>query len=321
MAQADTGRQMDWRVCCRILSEAAAMGVAEVAFSGGEPLLWEHLNDIVRLASTHGMRVCLYTTGNVLNAEMLLDELHAAGLRRVVLSVFGADAQRHDAVTIVAGSYDVTIRAATHCVGSGLETEFHFVPMGCNSDELPMIAKQARALGVARVSVLRLVPHGRGAEVQGMQLTAAQNLKLRRSILDLRMEGHDIRVGSPYNFLMLREHPECCSGIDRLTIGPDLCIFPCDAFKHISPEKIGVGSEYSNLHDGSLAECWERSPYLQTIRQYLTTDFAQQCSACEALDHCLSGCMAQKFYACGELRKCPDPMCLMSIRDSSHESP
>jgi MoaA/NifB/PqqE/SkfB family radical SAM enzyme len=117
-----------------------------------------------------------------------------------------------------------------------METEFHFVPLAHNFGELQAIAKQARELGVKRVSVLRLVPQGRGAEGADMQLTNEQNLELRKIILHLRTDGHCIRLGSPYNFLMLRDEPKCCAGIDRLTIGPDLRVFPCDAFKHIPPE-------------------------------------------------------------------------------------
>ncbi len=312
MAQAGCGREMDWHTCRQILSDAAAMGVTEVAFSGGEPLLWKHLVDAVGTASKLGMKVFVYTTGNTRNGTELFDDLKAAGLSRVMFSVFSSDMQQHDAVTTITGSHEITMQTVRHCAKLGVETEFHFVPMKQNFVELRMITLQARALGVKQVSVLRLVPQGRGAQGEDMQLSMEQNKTLRRTILDLRAEGHDIRLGSPYNFLMLRDDPKCCAGIDRLTIGPDLRIFPCDAFKHISPEEIGARDEYSNLNDHSLAECWEKSSYLGIVREYLTTDFAEHCSKCGSLEDCLSGCMAQKFHVHGNMLKRPDPMCLMN---------
>jgi radical SAM protein with 4Fe4S-binding SPASM domain len=109
---------------------------------------------------------------------------------------------------------------------------------------------------------------------------------------------------------MLREKPACCSGIDRLIIGPDLRIFPCDAFKHIDPKDLGVSSDFSNLEYNSLASCWENSAFLGVVRKYLTTEFAKECKDCSKLESCLSGCMAQKYYATGILAKCADPMCL-----------
>lgn len=164
-----------------------------------------------------------------------------------------------------------------------------------------------------RISVLRLVPQGRGRKEKDGQLSHSQNLELRKIIKKLRFDGYDIRLGSPYNFLMLRENPQCRSGIDRMTIGPDLRIFPCDAFKHIAPEEVGASNEFSNLRDYSLYECWRNSPYFGVVREYLTTEFEIECKICKKLKACLSGCMAQKFYAYGESKKCPDPMCLLGV--------
>lgn len=304
-------RQMDWDECHRVLSEAAKMGVKEVAFSGGEPLLWKPLQDAVSFASGNGMNVFLYTTGNAPNAFDIFERLKASGLSRVMFSLYGPDKERHDAVTMVKGSFEMTLASVRKCLSFGLDVEFHFVPMPQNYGELTAVALLGRELGTSRVSVLRLVPQGRGADGQ-MQLGHDQNLELRDSIIELRNKGFDIRTGSPYNFLMLREKPQCRSGIDRLTISPDFNITPCDAFKQISSAHLGVSNNYSCLKKHSLTECWENSPYLKKVRDYLTTPFAEKCRGCSSLKKCLSGCMAQKYYAHGSLVKTPDPMCLAS---------
>jgi pyrroloquinoline quinone biosynthesis protein E len=302
---------MESIACTRILEEAADMGVEEVAFSGGEPLLWEHIQDAVAQASSYGMNVFLYTTGNAPDPKPILKNLYTVGLSRAMFSLFGEDAQQHENITTSKGSYSKTLEIVKYCLNIGLETEFHFVPFSHNYQALTGIVKQAHRLGVERVSILRLVPQGRGVSEKGGQLNHSQNRELLKTIKELRGDGHDIRLGSPYNFLMLRDRPQCCSAIDRLTIGPELRIFPCDAFKHISPEDIGVNPEFSKLSNSSLLECWEKSEYLGVVREYLTTDFANTCQACRKLDSCVSGCMAQKYYEYGDLRKGPDPMCLL----------
>lgn len=309
-AIANSGRSMEWPPCEQILDDAVAMGVKEIAFSGGEPLLWEYIQDAVEKSSRHGMETFLYTTGNVPSAQITLGNLRSAGLTRTMFSLFGINAKQHEKVTRLEGSYARTLDLASYCVGLGLETEFHFVPMSFNYRSLPGIAELARCMGVKRISVLRLVPQGRGTKEKDRQLSHPENLELRKMIITLRAAGHDIRLGSPYNFLMLRDNPRCHSGIDRMTVGPDFRIFPCDAFKHISPEEIGVISEYSDLKQYSLSECWEKSPYLGAVRKLLTTEFSNECKICPKLGSCNSGCMAQKFYTYGDLRKCPDPLCL-----------
>ncbi|GAB7027544.1 hypothetical protein JCM15764A_27920 [Geotalea toluenoxydans] len=268
--------------------------------------------EAVSLATKNNIEVSLYTTGNAPKASFLFQELKRAGLKRVMFSLFGKSQACHEAITLVKGSFYSTVESVKICLDLGFQVEFHFVPMADNYTELRSITQFAKKLGVSRVSVLRLVPQGRGVASDRLELNMEANKSLRNTIVDLRNEGFDVRLGSPYNFLLLREKPECCSGIDRLTVSPDLKISPCDAFKQISPEMIGVANEFSNLSGHSLLECWEKSPYLNKVREYLTTPFAQNCDSCNQLDSCLSGCLAQKFYSSGALTKAPDPMCLFA---------
>lgn len=304
-------RQMEWVDCRRILKEAAEMGVTEAAFSGGEPLLWASLPEAIAYATELGIEATLYTTGISPNADIVFEALKAAGLSRVIFSVFAREREGHEAVTLIKGSFDDTQSTIRHCIDLGFKVELHFVPMATNYQELRPVAEMARDLGIGRVSVLRLVPQGRGSDYARLKLGHEANLVLRKTIVELRDEGYDVRVGSPYNILMLKKNPECCSGIDRLTILPDLSIVSCDAFKQITPEMIGVPSDFSNIRNDSLADCWEKSAYLQKIREYLTTPFSGKCSGCTSLEKCLSGCVAQKYYAFGELAKRPDPMCFV----------
>ena len=311
MAGTGTGRVMDWLTCARILNEAAEMGVEEVSFSGGEPLLWKYIIKAVKLSTSLKMRTFIYTTGIAPDAKIIMSRLKTAGLARAMFSIFGEVAEGHDTITATDGSYAKTLAAAKYLIDIGLETEFHFVPLANTYKALPNIANKARSMGVKRVSVLRFVPQGRGVASKDAQLNNAQNVELRHMINDLRADDHDIRVGSPYNFLMLRKKPQCLSGIDRITIAPDSKIYPCDAFKQVTPEELNVCADFSDLSKNSLQECWEKSPYLGVIRDYLMTDFAVECSMCKKLNDCLSGCMAQKFYTFGSLKKCADPMCML----------
>jgi radical SAM protein with 4Fe4S-binding SPASM domain len=160
--------------------------------------------------------------------------------------------------------------------------------------------------------VLRLVPQGRAALIRGRALNRVQNLELRRQIQTLRREyGADfVRTGSPYNFLMLNEKPGCWAAIDRVIIGPDLRLYPCDAFKRIDAAELVGTEDWSSLTRSSLPECWKRSPYLEAVRTYLTTDFAAPCDSCRLVEKCASGCLAQKVIAYSTLEKRPDPDCV-----------
>jgi radical SAM protein with 4Fe4S-binding SPASM domain len=304
--------EMSCADCFSILGDAATMGAREVAFSGGEPLLWPHICDAVDAAAKHGLNVTVYTSGNAEDFKNKTTRLHGLGASKFIFSVFGTTVATHEQITRKAGSFERTKAAMQDAHAIGLDTELHFVPMSGNYRELTNVALLARSLGASRVSVLRLVPQGRAALIRHRALNRVQNLELRRQIQALRNEhGQEfIRTGSPYNFLMLNDKPGCWAAIDRVIIGPDLRLFPCDAFKNIGASEL-VGTEsWSSVAQSSLPDCWAKSPYLEAVRAYLTTDFAEPCDSCKVLHRCVSGCLAQKAITYGSLEKKTDPDCL-----------
>lgn len=303
-------REMSEEGCTRIVQEAITMGVQELTFSGGEPLIWPPIYNVVGAASRGRLRVVVYTSGNVSKVNQAMLSLKAGGVERCVFSLFGASEGAHERITHVGRSFQKTLTAITAARRAGLTAEIHFVPLSQNLHELDGVARLAGKRGVARISVLRFVPQGRGQLIKRHTLSKLQNLTLKRTVERLRKDGFDVRTGSPYKFLMLNNQPKCCSAIDRLIVGPDLRIYPCDAFKQIEAEELVGTKEYSCLDDYSLRDCWEKSPYLAAIREYLTTPFAPPCDTCSALDRCLSGCLAQKVVAHGTLDERADPMCL-----------
>lgn len=314
-ASPTVARQMSPDDCLRIIREAAELGAAEIAFSGGEPLTWAGLGAAVAAAARAGLRVTIYTSGTPDDAGRQLRALRQAGATRVVLSVFSDAAGPHELVTRQPGSFEKTKAAAIAGVRAGLQVEFHFVPFASTYALLPGVVRLARSLGVHRVSVLRFVPQGRGAMLPSEVLDRRQSLELKRSIEQLRTteNGVEVRTGSPYNYLLLNADPACTSGIDRLIIDPLLNIYPCDAFKRVSAEALVGTSDYSRLDTFTLRQCWESSPFLKEVRRYLTTPFAEECAGCNALETCLSGCVAQKVIANGSLAKKPDPDCLRIV--------
>ena len=297
--------------CLSILKQASRMGAQEVAFSGGEPLIWPYINDAVETATKSDLQITIYTSGNVSSFKdkaLIIQEL---GAHRFIFSLFSASEKTHERITRVSGSFKQTLTAMSEARKIGLSTEIHFVPMSNNYRELREVAILSKKFGTSVVSVLRLVPQGRAALLRRRVLNRVQNLELRRTIRNLRESGYNIRTGSPYNFLMLSATPKCCAAIDRTIVAPDLRLYPCDAFKQVKAEEIVGTSSYSTLCEFSLQDCWNKSPYMNAVREYLTTPFADQCTSCRLLEKCLSGCLAQKVVHNGNLDKRPDPDCLV----------
>src|SRR5438445_13816944 len=95
--------ELDTATWKRVLGEAADLGVLQVHFSGGEPLVRRDLAELVRHAAATGLYGNLITSGIRLDAARLA-ELVEAGLEHVQLSLQDADLASGDRIAGLAGA-------------------------------------------------------------------------------------------------------------------------------------------------------------------------------------------------------------------------
>ena len=86
-----------------MFNEAAALGVLQVHFSGGEPLVRRDLVELVADATKAGLYVNLITSGIRLEADRLA-RLVEAGLEHVQLSLQDSDPSSGDRIAGLAGA-------------------------------------------------------------------------------------------------------------------------------------------------------------------------------------------------------------------------
>ena len=308
----DQALQMDasrWRT---ILKDAAEMGVREVAFSGGEPLLWPDIVSAVAYARDLGLEAIVYTTGTAPRHDEVFSELVSSGLTGVVFSLYSADPSAHERVTRRRGSHELTCSALQSASSTGTRAEIHFVALARTYRSLPAVVQLATSLGASRVSVLRFVPQGRGALLKSEVLSRLQALELKRSIEALRAEGRNVRTGSPWNYLGINADPKCLAAQDCAVVGPNLCVYPCDAFKQVRAEDVVGSAVMSSVAESSLLDCWRESPYLQAVRDVVSQVAVEPCLTCKAFLACRSGCLAQRVIEVGSIVGGPDPDCVVA---------
>jgi radical SAM protein with 4Fe4S-binding SPASM domain len=322
-ASPDTSLQITREAVFSLIKQARKLHVKSIIFSGGEPLQWPWLLDVIKECNTHGLRASIYSTGiNVFNeGSKSISELAEIGLKKVIFSLHSPTRDQHERITRKLGSFDETLKAMRELRNNHIEREIHFVPFKLNFRHLPDLMELAKELAIPRVSLLRFVPQGRGVILKKSHemLMHKETLELRKSILDCREKSDvDIRLGSPYNILLLNETIDCIAARKTLCVGPNGNVYPCDAFKNIEPEEIGLKDSFNSIFEHTLQECWEKSEYLNTIRRYLATPFEEPCSSCPQLEKCKSGCLAQKVIEQesienGNIIKRPDPLCLRTF--------
>ena len=297
--------------CMEIISQAIDMGVESIAFSGGEPLIWDGLEQAVLFCSTNKVHTTIYTSGNCLNAAEKFKQLSEARLEKAIFSIYSPIEKEHVRITRKRNSFKNTLDAIRICNDYGIIPEIHFVALASNYHRLANIVDLAKNIGVNTVSVLRFVPQGRGVLIEQRDtLSKKQNLELIHIIKSIRKTGYELRTGSPFNVLLLNDKPKCMAATDRMIIAPDLKIYPCDAFKQIEASEISNQVTASDLLNHTLKDCWNCSSYLNSVRMSISTMPNEPCKSCTQYKSCKSGCLAQKFLKYKTLTPNCDPACL-----------
>ena len=127
----------------RLARLAAGLGVNKLRLTGGEPLLRRDLDVLIaRLAAIDGIDdICLTTNGSLLTRKRA-DELKAAGLNRVTLSLDAIDDERFKAINDVGFPASKVVTAIDNATAAGLgPVKVNCViQRGVNEDQiLPMV--------------------------------------------------------------------------------------------------------------------------------------------------------------------------------------
>jgi MoaA/NifB/PqqE/SkfB family radical SAM enzyme len=93
-----------------LIKQLAEIGVLNLTFTGGEPLLRKDICDLVAFAKKQNLSTSLYTNSLLLNVRRA-KELIDSGLDLIYLSVDGSTAALNDGLRGIAGYFDLAMKA------------------------------------------------------------------------------------------------------------------------------------------------------------------------------------------------------------------
>src|SRR5208282_2538350 len=148
-----------------IIDQIAAAANPILVLSGGEPLYRSDIFQLARYATDKGLRVALATNGTLVTKEvarMIVD----SGVKRVSISLDGADAATHDAFRAIPGAFDAAIQGLRNLQALGMSTQINTTIARHNAHQLPDVLKLAQSLGADALHTFLLVPVEGGIELK-----------------------------------------------------------------------------------------------------------------------------------------------------------
>jgi PqqA peptide cyclase len=292
----------DWS---RVFQEAAALGVLQADFTGGEPLTRPDILELIRAARAAGLYVNLITSGLPLD-EFRLDALVQAGLDHFQLSFQGA---REEIAQEISGTkaHSQKLRVLEWLKRHRVAVTLNFVIHRRNIEQLQEMLALAESSSASRVEFANVQYYG-WAFANRDSLLPTRN-QLTQSI-DFLKEAQErlagkIRVEYVVPDYYAKYPKPCMGGWGRklMLITPNGDALPCHAARVIP------GLSFENVANRSLSEIWNSSEAFQKFRGEAWMQ--QPCKSCDrrALD--FGGCRCQAFLLAGD-PSATDPVCSLA---------
>ncbi len=178
-----------------------------LVLSGGEPLFRRDLFELARYASERGLRVALATNGTLVSRE-IARKIVDSGVRRVAISLDGADAAIHDVFRGIPGAFGDALRGFRNLKRLGMSLQINMTITRLNAHQLPAVLKLAKTMGADALHTFLLVPVGCGVNIAVEQMVPAEEYeKILNWFYDRAQEG-DIELKAtcaPHYFRVMRQ--------------------------------------------------------------------------------------------------------------------
>jgi len=290
----------DW---LRVLDEASALGILQVHFSGGEPMVRRDLPTLVRHAAGLQLYTNLITSGVLLTDEAM-GALLDAGIDHIQLSFQDSDAANAERIGGYTGGHEKKLAAARRIKSAGLPLTTNFVVHSQNADRVDEMIAMGEALGSSRIEIAHAQYYGWGLLNRAALLPSRDQLDRATDAVEaarIRLKGVlTIDYVVPDYFAA---RPKACMGgwANRfLNISPSGKVLPCHAAETLP------GFVFPSIREHSLAEVWTASDAFQRFRG--TAWMPEPFRSCDLRENDWGGCRCQAFALTGDAAA-TDPAC------------
>jgi SynChlorMet cassette radical SAM/SPASM protein ScmF len=297
------------------LEQALPLGLKEVKITGGEPLLRNDVEDIIRGARALGLKISIESNGYFLTKD--LAELLAQEAKLIAISLDGGSAAVHDRLRGCPGSFDLAIQAMQMLSSKGANVQAIMSVSRLNMPEIEPAIIRAAASGCKSFKINIIVTLGRAERLQdsGVLLDMRQMLDVSKTT-PIWESRHNIEVffDGPPCFASLRDAFKngvgACCFTNLLGVLPDGGLSYC-----------GIGNSHPELvfgnildDDFSLAHFWQVAAPLNSARRILADKLDGICTHCVLESSCKGSCRAFAYSYSGSLQDA-HPWCQKAFQE------
>ena len=295
----DKMKKEDW---LRVIEEAREMGVVQIGFSGGEPLLNKDLPELIKKASGLGFYTNLITSG-VGAEEGLVKKLKEAGLKNVQIGIQSSEKEIMTLLTNNKTAYEQKIKFAKEVKEAGMQIVINATIHKLNIDHVDKIIEFAHNLGAEYLEIANVQYYGWALENIDKLLPSKEQITEAKRVTNIYRDNKENKM--KVFFVVPDYHevrPKACMngwGSTFLTINPEGDALPCNMANTL-PLK------FPNVKNFSLQDIWNRSNSFNYFRG--DEWMSEPCRTCPEKEKDFGGCRCQAFALTNDM-SAADPVC------------
>jgi radical SAM protein with 4Fe4S-binding SPASM domain len=288
------GGEMEAEGWIALLGELASLGCLFVSFTGGEPLLRGDLPLLLEAAAEMSYAVTVQTNGTLLDAGTAR-VLGSYPSLRVDVSIYGASAATHDALTGVKGSFAAAKRGIELLRENAVPLLLKVTVGNFNLGEAEEIAALADSLGAKAVFSSLIFPRNdRDPAPTSLRLDDAGLERFIRFETGYMLEnlGEIMGIeGSALSYRDLARYVRKCAvdpvrlaSENRRYCGAGRTVFAVNPYGDVYP-CVALPLVLGNVMKDNFARIWKDSPPIIRLRER-EEELAVDCKKCVLLEKC-----------------------------------
>jgi len=273
----------------KIIDQLNEFKVFRLGITGGEPLLYTELIEVLSYASSKQMIVTLNTNGYLMT-DKFAKMLSLSGIDHIHVSIDG-DKETHNFIRGNNKSYDRAVDAIKLLKKNKVKVEINYTVMKTNLHCFHYMMNLAQDLKV-KINIKRFIPTGRGAFNLENVLSAPENSSLLKSV----KEYADSLYSLDYCFLNSELHLGNCNLNNRsiISIKENGDIYTCP-YLQIPDLKLG------NIYEDSIKNIYTNKISNHELINFSAKNLCLECQECKNFEFCFGGCRAHALSMSGNL--------------------
>ena len=260
-----------------VLDQCRKMNLLHLTISGGEPMIHGDFVNFLKKCNEYNFSVNVLSNLTLLN-ESIIEEMKKNPLLSVQVSLYSMDANIHDAITQMKGSFEKTKNAILSLIENDIPLQINCPIMKPNINSYMDVIDWGKAHNVNVNSdyvILARYNHTTQNLSNRLSINDVKEIISQRIVNDpqylrqLKKDATEKRNTNPDDFICSICHSSIC-------IAENGNVYPCAGWQDYV-----VG----NINETSLNDIWNNSNKVQYLRNLRRKDFPK-CIQCTANDFC-----------------------------------